>query len=246
MDFKQTFEKHVNKELGEQSDPPSAIDVEVPQDPPPVHSFPSYPPQPYIPPPRRSGMYVPTPIFVLFILLFLFESSVLFVYTVVALYNTLPASFMPVQQPPHCDCPATNEHAPINVAPNIWLPAAAMTTVQTTQHEVTITVTADLSTAPSSRGGSGVVTNTQTSSTLSSSTVVSSAVEASDAAIGALISAITHRESNGAVTVTAPVPTMTVLSTASEVLPSITTMTVLSTAAPLPQSTVTSVATITA
>lgn len=124
MDCKKSFEKHLDKELEAQSDPLPAVDVEIPQDPPPIHSFPSYPVQSYISAPRRSGMYVPTPLFVLFILLFLFESGVLFVYTVVALYNTLPASLVPVPSPRY-DCQNGNEHQPINVAPNIWVSSRA-------------------------------------------------------------------------------------------------------------------------
>lgn len=120
MDCKKSDEKRLEKDLEDQPDHSPAVDVQIPQDPLPIHSFPSYPAQSYISHPRRSGMYVPMPLFILFILLFLFESSVLFVYTVVALYNTLPASLVPVPSP-HYNCQTGSDHPPINVAPNIWV-----------------------------------------------------------------------------------------------------------------------------
>jgi len=117
MSFKQTFEKNLNKELEDEhpepSSPPPPIDVEYQQNLPPPQVFASYPP-----PPRRSGVHIPTPFFFLLVLLFLFESGIIFVYTLVGLFNTLPAGIIPMPGQA-CNCAPTT--APINVVPNIYV-----------------------------------------------------------------------------------------------------------------------------
>lgn len=125
MSFKQDFEKTMNKELQEDHmDPPPAIDIEMQHQhqqqpgppPPPMTIFPSYPAAPQ----ARSGVYVPAPLFALFAAIFLFESGILFVYTVVALWNTLPGTIKPVVIPPAtCNCPAAVPQ--MMVAPNGWV-----------------------------------------------------------------------------------------------------------------------------
>ncbi|TKX24067.1 hypothetical protein C1H76_3635 [Elsinoe australis] len=131
-DFKKTFERNFNKDLEtEHSDPPPRFqhhDVES--------YLPPLPPAPYatfnIPPlPRRSGIYVPTPIAVLLVLIFLFETSIIVVYTAVALYQTLPAAGFSIG-PSRCQGPS-QPYGAINVTPNIYMPnapnAAGMTTI---------------------------------------------------------------------------------------------------------------------
>ncbi|KAJ9623454.1 hypothetical protein H2203_005714 [Taxawa tesnikishii (nom. ined.)] len=240
MSFKRAFERHLNKELEAAEDhedrppPPPPIDIEIQQDPLPVHVFPSYPP----PTQQRSGMYVPTPLFILFILVFLFESSVLFVYTVIGLYNAVPS--LPIgalQAPPTCNCPAPAVQFPaINVAPNFLVPSAAgivaepVTVTQTFDHGSTVTVTAtpSASSAPSPSATTSTSTSSATTSTSSTSTSLAGAQSA-------LLSLLPDLQTtNGIVTVTKPIPTVTVLSTESQQLPSITTMTVLSTTTPPP------------
>ncbi|KAK8217340.1 hypothetical protein M8818_001593 [Zalaria obscura] len=245
MGFQQAFEKELNKDLEEHRGPSPPIDIVYQQDPPQAHTFVSYPP-----PPRRSGMWVPTYLLVLFVLVLLFESSILFVYTIVALYNTLPASLIPVNavQVPACSCPSSGfvEHLPgINSAPNIMVgyhppavgPAAdvsqlmlgAQATVTVTdmnQHEATITVTATPTSSSDTEGTAGSDVNTSTNTT-------------------SVVSTSSTKTSPHVVTVTAPVPTITVLSTESQPLPSITTEIVLSTATPV-RPTVTATTVITA
>lgn len=242
MSFKQEFEKNLNKEL-EADDrdsraypPPPPIDIEMQQGPPPAQVFPSYPP----PPRRRSGMYVPTCLFALFFIVFLFESGVLFIYTVVALWNTTGPAHVP-PPPSACNCPVA---APMIVYPNGGaLPSASVVTY-TEHHDVTITVTPSVSATPtpSKPSSSGDGDSDSTSSSASTSSVA-----ATDSAVEALLSAFAGKDqSSGIVTVTAPVPTSTVTSTASAELPSITTMTVLSTAPAPVAGTVTSTAVVTA
>jgi hypothetical protein len=101
MSFVPAFEKELNKHLQQEQEQdqdsklyPPPLDLEAqdsspPLPPPPPHTFPSYPEQHYQRN-RGGGMYIPTPIFILFLLVLIFESCILFVYTVVALYNTLP------------------------------------------------------------------------------------------------------------------------------------------------------------
>ncbi|KAG8627628.1 hypothetical protein KVT40_005111 [Elsinoe batatas] len=118
-DFKHTFEKNFNK----------ALKAETEFDPPPIfhhHDMEAYPPPPppapyatfNIPPlPRRSGIYIPTPIAILILLIFLFETSVIVLYTAVALYQTLPAAGFSMGL---SKCQPSGYGA-INVAPNIYL-----------------------------------------------------------------------------------------------------------------------------
>ncbi|KAF4550252.1 Hypothetical protein D9617_18g034430 [Elsinoe fawcettii] len=119
--FKQTFEKNFNKSLEAEIAPPPIqhYDMEAYSPPPP-------PPAPYatfhIPPlPRRSGIYVPTPIAILLVLIFLFETSIIVLYTAVALYQTLPSAGFSIG-PSKCQ---PSGYGPINVAPNIYLASPA-------------------------------------------------------------------------------------------------------------------------
>ncbi|KAF2228221.1 hypothetical protein BDZ85DRAFT_255610 [Elsinoe ampelina] len=116
-DFKHTFEKNFNKALEAGTDPPPIFQHHDMEAYPPLP-----PPAPYatfnIPPlPRRSGIYIPTPIAILLVLIFLFETSVIVLYTAVALYQTLPAAGFSMG-PSKCQ---PSGYGAINVAPNIYL-----------------------------------------------------------------------------------------------------------------------------
>ena len=60
-------------------------------------------------PPRR--IWIPTPLFVLVFMVFFFESSVLFVYTVVGLFNNLPPTRISMSASDSCNCVPLSEHA---------------------------------------------------------------------------------------------------------------------------------------
>ena len=90
------------------------------------------PPVPYRDddPPRerkRSGVYVPMPLFILFAALLLLMSTFLFAYTIIGLYNNRPAGLLSQPSPINgCDC------AGIKFAPNFLLCNDAKTTVTVT------------------------------------------------------------------------------------------------------------------
>lgn len=104
--------------------------------------FSSGPTAPPPPPPiadtyrrRSSGIFLPTPLFVFLATLFLLESTFLFAYTVLGLYNNLPSGLLVLGNsnpgrtiPPlsidSCNCAATQEPL-INFAPNFIMPGAA-------------------------------------------------------------------------------------------------------------------------
>ena len=89
--FHPTFERNLNKELEAGLPPPPPFDDHHIND----YSPPAGPPPPpfTIPAPRwQSGVYVPTPVFILLVLILLLETIVIVFYTGVALYSTLPAA----------------------------------------------------------------------------------------------------------------------------------------------------------
>ncbi|KAK0943563.1 hypothetical protein LTR48_005419 [Friedmanniomyces endolithicus] len=82
---------------------------------PPAREFESYPT-----PSRKSGIWMPTPLFVLFAVILLFESTLLFAFTVIGLYNNLPSRLIPSAAPA------------INIAPNFIMPQGQAIITQTT------------------------------------------------------------------------------------------------------------------
>ncbi|PNS16931.1 hypothetical protein CAC42_4895 [Sphaceloma murrayae] len=148
--FKAIYEKHLNKEL--EADQPEPTRFVQHQD---IESYPPPPPPP--PPPfatfsipplsRRSGITVPTPIAILIILIFLFETSIIVFYTAVALYQTLPSAGFSIG-PGRCQS-QPQPHGAINVAPNIFMPnangpASSLVTITTSVSSPSVaTVTAD-------------------------------------------------------------------------------------------------------
>ncbi|KAK4996265.1 hypothetical protein LTR66_004091 [Elasticomyces elasticus] len=143
MSFKQDFERQLNKELEANSTPPPSIDCEFQPTPPPVQTFAGYPQAPIHTfesypraQARRSGMHISTPMFVLFVLVFLFESGVLFVYTVIGLYNATPSIVVPMSpavQHSACNCPDTDRLLPVNMISGFVFPTAATVTVTATE-----------------------------------------------------------------------------------------------------------------
>ena len=81
----------------------------------------------YVPPKRKSGVFVPTPLFIVFALILLFESTILFAYTVIGLYNNLPSSLLAVGGPapaPIDGCKCAQSQGAINISPNFFMPGA--------------------------------------------------------------------------------------------------------------------------
>ncbi|KAK4952053.1 hypothetical protein LTR10_009973 [Elasticomyces elasticus] len=146
MPFGQVFEKRVNADMqGENSYAqeskkarPSTpqpemeaedLDLSEKKERPPRFStlFANPPPPPmrqpesFPEPKNKSGIWMPTSLFVLFAVILLFESTLLFAYTVIGFYNNMPTGFMP-SAPAACNCEA-NKPA-INIAPNFIMPQA--------------------------------------------------------------------------------------------------------------------------
>jgi len=228
-------------EMGHQQFPSSPPPPPLPQ------FFPSYPVEL-----RRSGVYIPIPLFILVVLVFFFESSILFVYTTVALYKTVPAAFIPFgvsgsgcNGAALADRPSPMSVSLGNLCDRILLCSQsqastqdASTIVSTVDRPITVTVMTTFSNPQPTAADS----STSPRSDLSSSSVVLNSASSSDSAMAAILSDLAHISTTMA-TVTAAAPTVTVLSTASS-LPQITTVTVLSTASPA-RPTVTSIAFVT-
>ncbi|KAK0273025.1 hypothetical protein LTR35_012437 [Friedmanniomyces endolithicus] len=82
---------------------------------PPAREFESYPA-----PSRKSGIWMPTSLFVLFAMILLVESTLLFAFAVIGLYNNLPSRLISSAAPA------------INIAPNFIMPQVQAIITQTT------------------------------------------------------------------------------------------------------------------
>jgi hypothetical protein len=123
----------------------------------------------YIPEPKRkAGVFMPMPLFILFAAILFFESTILFAYTIVGLYNNAPSRIFPWAGPGTASavCETGQKSPAINIAPNFVMPGGADAVTQY------VTVTA-VSTVTASTSSSSTTTTTTTSSTSSSSTSTS-------------------------------------------------------------------------
>ena len=158
----------------------------------PTRAFESYP-QPL---PRKSGIYIAKPLFWALFAIFLFESAVLFAYTVIGLVSNMSSKLVHVNSAgavvAGCDCNAQ----PINISPNFYMQGGA---------QASVVETTTLS------------TSTSTSSTSSSSSSTSQSVSAGVSQLADIIKNIgtsstsessTHTPTTRVVTVTPPGPTI--------------------------------------
>lgn len=137
------FEEY-DAEISEKKDRPPRFSTLFGAEPAPVaREFDSYPQ-----PKRGAGVFLPLPLFILFVVVFLFMCTVLFAYTVIGLYNNLPSRLLP-SNPGGCDC----RQPAINIAPNFLLGQG--------QAVVTETVTLGGEFLPSSTSSASTNTNTQ-------------------------------------------------------------------------------------
>jgi hypothetical protein len=133
----------------------------------------------YVEPSRKSGVTIPTPLFVVLAFVLFFESTLLFAYTVIGLYNNVPSGLLSfggstTAVMEGCNC-GTGQ-AGINIAPNFIMPGA---------NAETTTVTADASTtSDTTKATTTSSTSTHTSSSSSSSTTssIASSIDLSIAA----------------------------------------------------------------
>ncbi|RMY83669.1 hypothetical protein D0862_11631 [Hortaea werneckii] len=161
-------------EWSEKKDQPPRFSTLFGVTPPPAHREPEILPVPQRRQPTR-GVTLSTPIFVGIVVILLFESTLLFAYTVIGLYKNAPAGIFPgMSASAGCRCEEAAQPA-INIAPNFMVPQS--------QSEATETVT--VTTHPSSSSESTTstpTTSTTTSSTTSTSTSTTSSDPASQAA----------------------------------------------------------------
>ena len=81
----------------------------------------------HVEPRRKAGVYIPTPLFVVLAFVLFFESTLLFAYTIIGLYNNLPNGMLPFGSSSAavvggCDC--SGQQPGINFAPNFYMPGA--------------------------------------------------------------------------------------------------------------------------
>ncbi|KAF2725472.1 hypothetical protein K431DRAFT_342917 [Polychaeton citri CBS 116435] len=156
---------------------------------PPTPIFESYPQSRQ----RSAGIFVPLPLLIIIAVLFLFESTVLFAYTIIGLYNTAPSRFLGLMNIPAdndaamCNCPAADHQpaqAPINFAPNFMIPQQIQASQQATitnTFTVTVKETASLDiSSVFSNMLATMTTATSTSTSTSSSSTASSSTSTVD------------------------------------------------------------------
>jgi hypothetical protein len=171
--------------------------------PPPPPPLPPPPPPPvffheYYPPPRehRRGVYVSMPLFIVFVLILFFESTLLFGYTLIGLYGNAPTGMFSWSKTntttTECACGYTVPS--INIAPNFIIPGAAQA------KDVILTTTPTSSTS----AASATLTPTSTLTT----TVPVSGILSMIANLGALAST-TSTSSQAIVTITPTRSTIT-------------------------------------
>lgn len=116
---------------------------------------------------KRSGVFIPMPIFILLAALFFFMSTLLFVYTIIGLYNNRPAGLVNFGGPSPapidaCDC--ADKHAGINIAPNFVMGPSGKT------ETVTVTLTPSAAVAADAKTSSSSSTTTKSSTKKTPST----------------------------------------------------------------------------
>jgi hypothetical protein len=156
----------------------------------------------YFPPPqRKSGIWMPWSMFTILAVMLFLESTVLFTYTVIGLYNNTPSRLLALAgqglggSMPYGMCDPLRATAPqpaaVNFAPNFVMPqAAALATSATVT--VTVTTTASVSVV--------------TSSTSSDSASVASAFASQ---LASMLKPTSTSANAGVLTVTAPVQMVT-------------------------------------
>ncbi|RMY67681.1 hypothetical protein D0863_07621 [Hortaea werneckii] len=158
------------------------------------------PPEPREPenlpvPPRRQptrGVTLSTPIFVGLVVILLFESTLLFAYTVIGLYKNVPPGIIPgMGASAGCRCNEDPRPA-INIAPNFLLPQS--------QSEATETIT--VTTSPSSSPPESTTTSKPTSTSTSASTTSSDPASQAAALVASMLGQLSTSASSPSPTTT--------------------------------------------
>ncbi|KAK4500226.1 hypothetical protein PRZ48_008413 [Zasmidium cellare] len=201
---------HEDFEMHEKKDQPPRFSTifgsTTPPAPPPPQQAPREYVQEYYPrPEKKSGVFMPMPLFIVFAVILLFESTILFAYTVIGLYNNAPSRLFPwagqgAAVAAACDC---TEHQPaINISPNFVLPQGG----EPVTEKFTISIT------PTTSSTSTTASSTTSSSTSTADSTSQAAAIASDIAgiLGSLTSSSSSSSSSPVATVTYTPPQSTV------------------------------------
>ncbi|PPJ51664.1 hypothetical protein CBER1_08763 [Cercospora berteroae] len=130
--------------------------------PPPPHTPREYVREHDPEPKRRSGVHMPLALFIVLMITLFFESTIIFAYTIIGLYNNAPARLFPWAgqgTAVAATCGSSSQQQPaINIAPNFVMPGRAGAEQQHVTTEL-ITITATPSTSSSSTSISTSTTN---------------------------------------------------------------------------------------
>jgi len=163
----------------------------------PTRAFESYP-QPLV---RKAGIYIAKPLFWALFAIFLFESAVLFAYTVIGLVSNMSSKLVHVNGADTvvagCDC----NPQPINISPNFFMqggPQASVVDTTTTSTTASTTLTTSIS-SPSSSASKAVSAGVSELADIIKNIGTASTSESSTS---------THTPTTRVVTVTPPGPTI--------------------------------------
>ena len=122
LDAKEPKSEDEDHELSEKKDRPPRFSTLFGGTPPPqiVERYIEQPKK------KRSGVYIPLPIFIALAIILFFESTLLFAYTIIALDNNLPSGLFPVGSATSARLDACNcaQQPAINVAPKFFMGAS--------------------------------------------------------------------------------------------------------------------------
>ncbi|KAI7357876.1 hypothetical protein KC354_g9864 [Hortaea werneckii] len=186
-------------EWSEKKDQPPRFSTLFGVTPPPAHREPEALPVPQRRQPTR-GVTLSTPIFVGIVVILLFESTLLFAYTVIGLYKNVPSGIIPgMGASVGCRCEEAPQPA-INIAPNFMVPQS--------QSEATETVTVTTHPSPSPESTTSTpTTSTTTSSTTSTSTTSSDPASQAAAIVASMLGKLSTSTSSPPPTTTASTTT---------------------------------------
>lgn len=127
----------------------------------------------YPEPQKKSGVFLPMPLFIVFAAILFIESTILFAYTVIGLYNNAPAKLFLWAGQSGAVAAACNfgpQQPAVNIAPNFIMPQAG----QPLTDLITITPSTSIPTSTSSTSSSTSTSETSTSASTTSSSTTSS------------------------------------------------------------------------
>ncbi|GIZ49785.1 hypothetical protein CKM354_001281200 [Cercospora kikuchii] len=183
--------------------------------PPPPHTPREYVREHYPEPKRRSGIHMPLALFIVLMITLFFESTIIFAYTIIGLYNNAPARLFPWAgqgTAVAATCGGSGQQQPaINIAPNFVIPGQAGAEQQHVTTEL-ITITA----TPSIPSTSSTSTSTSTTNASSQAAALASDIAGILGSLGLGGASSTTSSSIAFVTVKPPQSTVTSVTVITE------------------------------